>query len=117
MRHAYRRARKNGNHEKARELRRRQAFLPSADCADPGYRRLHYARYADDTLFGFTGPKAEAEEIKQRLTMFLRDELHLELSAAKTLITHARTGAAKFLGYEITTQHSGTSGRRESTAA
>jgi len=31
-------------------------------------------------LFGFTGPKAEAEEIKQRLAMFLRDELHLELS-------------------------------------
>ena len=112
VRHAYRRARKSGNHEKARELRRSQAFLPSVDCADPGYRRLHYARYADDTLFGFTGPKAEAEEIKQRLTTFLRDELHLELSAEKTLITHARTGAAKFLGYEITTQHSGTSSRK-----
>jgi hypothetical protein len=41
-------------------------------------------RYADDTLFGFTGPKAEAEEIKQRLTAFLRDELHLELSAEVT---------------------------------
>ena len=91
VRHAYRRARKSGNHEKARELRRKQAFLPSVDCDDPGYRRLHYARYADDTLFGFTGPKAEAEEIKQRLTTFLRDELHLELSAEKTLITHART--------------------------
>jgi group II intron reverse transcriptase/maturase len=112
VRQAYARARKKGDHEKARELRRRQAILPSVDCDDPGYRRLHYARYADDTLFGFTGPKAEAEEIKQRLTTFLRDELHLELSAEKTLITHARTGAAKFLGYEITTQHSGTSGRK-----
>jgi len=112
VRHAYRRARKSGNHETARELRRKQARLPSVDCNDPSYRRLHYARYADDTLFGFTGPKAEAEKIKQRLTTFLRDELHLELSAEKTLITHARTGAAKFLGYEITTQHSGTSGRK-----
>ena len=112
VRQACARARKKGDHEKARELRRRQAFLPSVDCDDPGYRRLHYARYADDTLFGFTGPKAEAEEIKQRLATFLRDELHLELSAGKTLITHARTGAAKFLGYEITTQHSGTSGRK-----
>ena len=98
--------------QKARELRRRQARLPSVDCDDPGYRRLHYVRYADDTLFGFTGPKAEAEEIKQRLAAFLRDELQLELSAEKTLITHARTGAAKFLGYEITAQHSGTSGRK-----
>jgi hypothetical protein len=49
---------------------------------------------------------------KRQLTMFLRDELHLELSAEKTLITHARTGAATFLSYEITTQHSGRSGRK-----
>ncbi len=35
----------------------------------------------------------------------LRDELNLELSQSKTLITHARTGAARFLGYEITVQH------------
>jgi hypothetical protein len=65
-----------------------------------------YARYADDHLLGFTGPKAEAEEIKARLAAFLRDDLKLELSREKTLITHARTGAARFLGYEITVQHS-----------
>ena len=76
--------------------------LPSQDPHDPGYRRLRYCRYADDHLLGFTGPKAEAEEIKQRLAAFLRDDLKLELSQDKTLITHARTGAARFLGYEIT---------------
>ena len=79
--------------------------LPSQDPDDPGYRRLRYCRYADDHLLGFTGPKAEAEEIKQRLAQFLRDDLKLELSPDKTLITHARTGAARFLGYEITVQH------------
>jgi hypothetical protein len=36
---------------------------------------------------------------------FLREELKLELSQDKTLITHARTGAARFLGYEIIVQH------------
>ena len=41
--------------------------MPSMDTQDPGYRRLRYVRYADDTLLGFAGPKAEAEEIKQRL--------------------------------------------------
>src|SRR5260370_35663972 len=56
-------------------------------------------------LFGFTGPKAEAEQIKHRLAPFLHDDLKLELSPDKTLITHARTGAARFLGYEITVQH------------
>jgi group II intron reverse transcriptase/maturase len=116
MRHAYARARKKGDQEKSRELRRRQARLPSVDCDDPGYRRLRYARYADDTLFGFAGPKAEAEEIKQRLTQFMRDELHLELSDEKTLITHARTSAATFLGYEIITQ-TGTGGRKRVNGA
>ena len=82
---------------------------------DPGYRRLRYCRYADDHLLGFTGPKAEAEEIKDQLAAFLRDELALELSAEKTLVTHARTRAARFLGYEITVQHADskiTGGRR-----
>ena len=73
---------------------------------DPGYRRLFYIRYADDQLLGFAGPKAEAEEIKARLAAFLRETLALELNASKTLITHARTRAARFLGYEITVQHS-----------
>jgi hypothetical protein len=100
------RARRRGDRAQARALRRQMVSLPSADPGDPGYRRLRYCRYADDHLLGFTGPKAEAEEIKRRLAKFLRDDLKLELSAAKTLITHARTGAARFLGYEITVQHS-----------
>jgi len=61
-------------------------------------------RYADDTLFGFAGPKAEAEEIKQQLKEFLQDTLKLEFSEEKTLITHAKTEAARFLGYEIVAQ-------------
>jgi group II intron reverse transcriptase/maturase len=101
-------ARRRGNRPLARALRRRMVSLPSADPDDPGYRRLRYCRYADDHLLGFTGPKAEAEQIKQRLAQFLRDELKLELSQDKTLITHARTGAARFLGYEITIQHNDT---------
>ena len=84
-----------------RALRKQQRSLPSLDPHDPGYRRLRYVRYADDILLGFTGPKAEAEEIKRRLAQFLHDDLKLELSETKTLITHARTSAARFLGYEI----------------
>src|SRR5439155_9572334 len=52
------------------------------------------------------GPKAEAEQIKARLVQFLRDDLKLELNEDKTVITHGRTEAATFLGYEITVQHS-----------
>ena len=98
-------ARKCGYRAKARELRRQVRRLPVGDPQDPGYRRLRYSRYADDHLLGFIGPKAEAEAIKDQLAAFLRDELALELNADKTLITHARTRAARYLGYEITAQH------------
>jgi group II intron reverse transcriptase/maturase len=108
-------ARRRGYRDKARELRQEKRRIPVGDPCDPGYRRLRYSRYADDHLLGFIGPKAEAEEIKARLAQFLRDELKLELSAEKTLITHARTQAARYLGYEIVVQHEGsktTNGRR-----
>jgi group II intron reverse transcriptase/maturase len=106
VRNAIKRAWYRGDRAAVRELRQQLRGLPSGDPQDPGFRRLRYARYADDHLLGFTGPKAEAEEIKARLAAFLRDDLKLELSREKTLITHARTGAARFLGYEITVQHS-----------
>ncbi|MGF6831836.1 group II intron reverse transcriptase/maturase, partial [Kitasatospora sp. MAP12-15] len=109
------RARKRGDRTTVRELRKQLRSMPSMDTHDPGYRRLRYVRYADDTLLGFAGPKAEAEEIKERLAQFLRDELRLELSPEKTLITHGRTQAARFLGYDITVHHNDrkiTGGRR-----
>jgi group II intron reverse transcriptase/maturase len=102
------RARRRGDREQARAAAKQMRALPARDPMDPGYRRLLYCRYADDHLLGFAGPKAEAEEIKQRLAEFLRDRLALELNPAKTLITHARTRAARFLGYEITVLHCNT---------
>jgi group II intron reverse transcriptase/maturase len=98
------RERQKGNVEEAGRLKKQYQRLPSL-AIGPHYRRLHYVRYADDFLLGFVGTKAEAEEIKQQLGEFLRDELKLELSQAKTLITHARSEAAKFLGYEVTVLH------------
>jgi hypothetical protein len=56
-------------------------------------------------LLGFCGPRTEAEAIKEKIAVFLKDELKLNLSEAKTLITHARTEAARFLGYEVTVIH------------
>lgn len=96
------RARARGDRVEARNLRTRLRQLPSVDPQDPGYRRLRYSRYADDHILGFTGPKAEAEAIKDQLARFLREELALELHPDKTLVTHARTRAARYLGYEIT---------------
>jgi group II intron reverse transcriptase/maturase len=114
------RARDQGDRAAARDLRKQQRSIPSGDPMDPEYRRLRYCRYADDHILGFIGPKAEAETIKDELARFLRDELALELNTDKTLITHARTRAARFLGYEITIQHNDsklTEGRRSANGA
>jgi group II intron reverse transcriptase/maturase len=97
---------RRGDRAAVRRLRTQRRGIPRGDPGDPGYRRLRYIRYADDHLLGFTGPKAEAEQIKRRLAAFLHDDLKLELNEDKTLITHARTQAASFLGYQITVQHS-----------
>lgn len=95
--------RDKGNMEEAKALKQQAMQLPSMDTQDPDFRRLKYIRYADDFLLGFIGPKAEAEQIKKEIGIFLQDMLKLELSKAKTLVTHARTEAAHFLGYEIHT--------------
>ncbi|GIK38964.1 MAG: hypothetical protein DPW09_37220 [Anaerolineae bacterium] len=95
---------RRGRKEQARQLRKQLQQLPSKDPADPDFRRLRYVRYADDALLGFTGPQYEAKEIKRMIGEFLRDNLKLKLSEEKTLITHATSQAAVFLGYEIVNQ-------------
>ena len=101
-------AKRHGDRDAVRALRLQRRSLPSQDPDDPGYRRLRYVRYCDDFLLGFAGPRREAEDIKSKIQTFLRSELRLELSDSKTLITHATSQAARFLGYEIRAQHADT---------
>jgi len=118
--HEIAKAKRHGDREAVHRLRLQRRTLPSQDPDDPGYRRLRYVRYCDDFLLGFAGPKREAEQIKEKIRAFLRDELKLELSESKTLIAHAASQAARFLGYEIRTQHCDTkitAGRRSVNGA
>lgn len=96
-----RRARQAGRGEDLKGLYAQLRAIPAVDPQDEDYRRLRYVRYADDVLLGFAGPKAEAEQVRQELADFLESTLKLELSAEKTLITHATEARARFLGYEI----------------
>ena len=98
-------ARQMGDLDLVKRLEQERRQMPSQDVNDPNFRRLHYIRYADDFLLGFTGSKAEAEQIKAEIGAFLREKLGLEMSASKTLITHARTEHAKFLGYAVSVYH------------
>jgi group II intron reverse transcriptase/maturase len=100
---------KTGRNEEASAMRKAAQQLPSRIPDDPSYRRLKYVRYADDWLLGFAGPREEAEEIKRLLGEFLHETLKLELSEEKTLITHAKTEAARFLNYDISIMQDDTS--------
>jgi len=97
------RQRQKGNTREALLWTKQAQQVPSVDPYDPHFRRLRYVRYADDFLLSFIGPKSEAEEIKQQLGTFLQEQLKLELSKTKTLLTHARTETARFLNDEIHT--------------
>ena len=101
-------ARRQGNLERVKALQKELRKHPSKTQDDPGYRRLRYIRYADDFLFGFAGPFEESHQIKDKVASFLQTELKLPLSAEKTLMTHAHTGRARFLGYEIGIMYSAT---------
>lgn len=57
-------------------------------------------RYADDFVIVSNGTKAEIEQTKEEVRRFLDEELHLELSAEKTLVTHINDGF-EFLGFHI----------------
>jgi group II intron reverse transcriptase/maturase len=94
-------AKNSGDVDEVRRLTQERNQLPSKDTHDPNFRRLRYVRYADDFILAVSGTKSEAEEIKAIIGVFLRDRLHLELNTDKTLITHARTEHARFLGYAI----------------
>jgi len=83
------------------DLKIEQRSIPSGMARDDKFRRLNYVRYADDFVLAFMGPKAEAEDIKSKIKAFLGDTLKLELSEEKTLISHATTEPARFLGYDI----------------
>jgi group II intron reverse transcriptase/maturase len=98
-------SRKEGNIDEVKQLLKLRRKIPSLATDGPNFRRLRYIRYADDFLLGFIGPKKEADAIKNRLQYFLEMELNLNLSEEKTLITHARTQKARFLGYDISTTY------------
>lgn len=98
--YARKRARISGDWARYKTLQKQMLATQPQDPQDPAFRRMYYCRYADDTLFGFIGSKQDALEFKQWLERYLREELELELSPTKTLITHA-TKRVRFLGYDI----------------
>ncbi len=83
--------------EEYKKLTKKMYNTPAKLCDD---KKIKYVRYADDFLIAVNGSKKDCEWIKSQLTNFIRQELKMELSQEKTLITHSNN-YARFLGYDI----------------
>ena len=76
---------------------------------DPGYRRPRYTSYADDHIAGVLPGRSRGRGDQGRLLAKVPPGRPSDWnSPEKTLITHARTPAARFLGYDIHVQHADT---------
>lgn len=65
-----------------------------------GNRKIQYVRYADDWIIAVNGKFAEATDILNKVTLFLKD-LGLTVSPTKTKITNTYKEPALFLGTNI----------------
>ena len=83
-----------------RQLEKERVTIPHGEPMDTEYARLFYVRYADDWICGVIGSKEDCRKIKEDFRQFLKNELQLELSEEKTLITNAQK-RARFLSYDI----------------
>lgn len=83
-----------------KELKKLRSQLLKTPCKSQTDKEIRYVRYADDFIIGVRGSREDCEEIKRKLSSFIRDSLKMELSEEKTLITHSNT-YARFLGYDM----------------
>lgn len=91
------------------KLRKRwKAQLLQTPCASKTDKVMKYIRYADNFIIGVKGSREDCEKIKAQFADFISNQLKMELSQEKTLITHS-SQYAKFLGYLVRV-------RRDSTA-
>ena len=65
-----------------------------------GHAAYRLVRYADDFVILLRGTREQAENLRDEVAQLLRDELKMELSIEKTLVTHVDEGF-DFLGHRI----------------
>lgn len=83
-----------------RQVQLEKLRLPLYPVQDDSYRRIQYNRYADDFVIGVIGSKADAEQVKSDIGVYLRDTLRLTLSDKKTKVTHS-SEPVRYLGYDF----------------
>ncbi len=74
---------------------------PYYKAIDPSFKKITYVRYAYDWILGVRGSKEDCKHILEKIRIYLKEDLKLNLSDSKTLLTNANEDKALFLGTEI----------------
>lgn len=70
--------------KKAKHNRAIEKKISKIDKNDSNFSRLYYDCYADDSLFGYVGPKKTANDIYSIVEKFLKDKLFFNCNKSKT---------------------------------
>lgn len=63
-------------------------------------RRNWLIRYADDFVILVRGSREQAQAVRDEAAQVLRDELEMELSEEKTVVTHVTDSTSSGIGFE-----------------
>jgi hypothetical protein len=77
----------------------RKQKITYSDLRDPNFKRVKYARYADDFVIGISGDKKFAKQIMEKIKLFLRTQLHFNISEEKSRLLSIVHRQAFFLGF------------------
>jgi hypothetical protein len=86
--------------EKNRRLKIvRKQKITYSDLRDSNFKRIKYARYADDFVIGISGDKKFSKQIMDKVKSFLKVELHFNVSEEKSSLISIVHRQAFFLGF------------------
>jgi len=86
--------------ERNRKLKiARKQKITYSDLRDPNFKRIKYARYADDFVIGISSDKKFAKQIMDKVKVFLKTQLHLNVSEDKSSLVSIVHRQAFFLGF------------------
>ena len=86
--------------EKNRRLKTvRKQKISYSNLKDPNFKRIKYARYADDFVIGISGDKKFAKQIMEKIKFFLKTQLYFNISKEKSCLLSIVHRQAFFLGF------------------
>jgi hypothetical protein len=83
---------------KKKPMGRQLCKVKSKDRVDPNYKKLIYIRYVDNFIVGLIGSRKDSVYTKNKIRIFLNENLKLIFNNEKTFITNFSKKPVKFLG-------------------